>query len=207
MYALINTHIKEVLKTIKPSHISEYEWLIQNLGNCGTPTYRSRYKQYWRMNAARLHETYCDAYFQRLQAAKANRPTVGCVANELYDIPTHSNGRQGLQFTFASQLVHMTDPAAPIYGSMVAAFYFFEEPDRNLPLGQRISALSGFHAYLEQEYRRVLANKLLAPAITAFRQKFVPSAFTDEKVIDSLIRAFVALLRNGGLKSGQIVYG
>ncbi len=141
-----------------------------------------------------------------LQAAQANRPLFGNLAQQLYNTPTHGNGRQSLQCSFATKLLHMVNPNAPIYDSLVAAFYFFQEPGRNKPLGQRIAAYVAFHTFLAEEYRRILANGLLAASIQAFRQQFNPQHFTDEKVIDSLLWTYVALLRSGGVTSGTIIY-
>jgi len=52
----------------------------------------------------------------------------------------------------------------------------------------------------------VLNGGLLATAIQEFRLKLNPQHFTDEKIVDSLIWAFVGLLRKGALPKGQIVY-
>jgi hypothetical protein len=206
MYDLINGHIQAILGTIPQSHVTEYDWLIQNLGQCATPQYQGRYKNYWRLNVARLSANYCNVYFQALQTAQLNPPTVGNLAQQLYNTPTHGNGRQSLQFSFATKLLHMVNPNAPIYDSLVAAFYFFQEPGRNLALTQRIAAFAAFHAFLAQEYRRILANSLLGVSIQAFRQRLNPQQSTDEKVIDSLLWAYVALLRNGGVSNETIIY-
>jgi hypothetical protein len=66
--------------------------------------------------------------------------------------------------------------------------------------------LVAFHGFLTQEYARVLNGGLLASAIQEFRLRLNPQHFTDEKIVDSLIWAFVALLRKGALPKGQIVY-
>jgi hypothetical protein len=86
------------------------------------------------------------------------------------------------------------------------AFNFFQEPRRNLVLAQRIDALAAFHTFLGQEYQRICANNLPGVSIQAFRQQFNPVHFTDENVIDSLLGAFVALLRKSGVTNGTIIY-
>ena len=105
-----------------------------------------------------------------------------CFVSDIYKIPTNKSGRQSLQISFATKLLHMVNPTTPIYDSMVAAFYFFDEPGRKQPL------------------------QLLSPAIQSFRRRFSPQHFTDEKVIDSLLWAFVSLLRNGAVVQGTVVY-
>lgn len=207
MYNLIDTHIQTILNTIPQNHVTEYDWLIQNLDQCGTPEYQARYRKYWRLNTAQLSANYCNDYFQSLQSARLNPPTAGNLAHQLYATPTHKGGRQSLQFSFATKLLHMVNPNTPIYDSMVGAFYFFQAPGPKIALPQRVAALVMFHNYLGQEYQRICANNLLAVSIQAFRQRFNPHHFTEEKVIDSLIWAFVALLRDGGITNGTISYG
>jgi hypothetical protein len=205
MYDLINNHVQIILATIPQNHVTDYDWLIQNLPQAGTPQYQADYQNYWGMNAARLNAAYRGIYFQALQAALANPPILGNLVQELYQTPTHANGRQSLQFSFATKLLHMVNPNSPIYSKEVAAFYFFQEPDHALQ--QRIDELVDFHNFLSSnEYTRVLTNGLLTFSIQAFRAQFNPQHFTDVKIIDSLIWAFVLLLNNGALMNGQIIY-
>ena len=63
-----------------------------------------------------------------------------------------------------------------------------------------------FHSFLAEEYARVLKGGLLNVAIQEFRLRLKPQHFTDEKIVDSLIWAFVALLRKGALPKGKIAY-
>ena len=63
MYNLINTHIQAMLGTIPKSHVTEYDYLIQNVNQCMTPDYQIRHRKYWRLNAARLSANYCNVYF------------------------------------------------------------------------------------------------------------------------------------------------
>lgn len=206
MYHLINKHIQAVLRSIPRNHVTEYDWLRQNLNLCGTPPYQTRYKNYWRLNAARLSANFCNVYFQALQAAKTKCPEAGRLTQRLYATPTHENGRQGLQFSFATKLVHMVDPTTPIYDSLIAGFYFWQEPSRKLSVAQRVAEFTKFHVFLTNEYRRILRQNLLSTSIQNFRNHFSPRHFTDEKVIDSLLWAYVALLRNGGITNGTVIY-
>lgn len=207
MYRLINGHIVQILDSINNDHISDYDWLVQNIQQVANPLYQTRYKTFWRLNAARLSPNYCGVYFQRLQdGLNNNPPQIAELANELYLIPTHNNGRQALQFSFCSKLCHMLNRQIPIYDAMIRDFYFFTEPDRGLPLPQRINEYAQFHQFLTQEYNRILAQGLLAQSIQAFRQHFNPQHFTDIKVIDSMIWAYVSILKNGGVMNGIIHY-
>ena len=203
MYHLINNHIQQILQSILPDHVTEYDWLVQNINNVETPDYQGRYRKYWAINVARLSTNYCQVYFQHLQnGLNGNQPQPGNLANQLYQIPTHRNGRHSLQFSFCSKLCHMLNTQMPIYDAMVRDFYFFAEPSRQLNMQQRVNQYIQFYQFLVSEYNRVLNNNLLCTSIQSFRQQFNPQQFTDQKIIDSLIWAFVSLQR----RSRAVIY-
>jgi hypothetical protein len=128
MYDLINAHTAVILQYSKlQSDVRDYDWLVQNLPQVAGAQFKAKYKVYWRMNVARLSPAYYNVYFQSLQSARLNPPTLTAVAANLYTTPTNAKGRS-LQFSFATKLLHMVNPKTPIYDSEVAAFYFFEEP-------------------------------------------------------------------------------
>jgi hypothetical protein len=210
MYGLINQFAQTVVGTIPREHVTDYEWLLQNVGKASTPDYQKGYRRFWAMNAAQLSPAFYAAYFGTLAAAVSQPPTLSSVAQTLHAASARQNGQKSLQFSFATKLLHMTNPRLPIYDSQVAAFYFFAEPDRNPKdlndLQRRLSEFVTFHDFLKQEYARVLKNNLLAPAIQDFRVRLSPQHFTDEKIVDSLIWAFVGLLWKGAVQKGQIVY-
>lgn len=210
MYNLINQYSQPVVGTIPRQHVTDYEWLIQNVGQANTSGYQSRYRRFWAMNAAQLSPAFYAAYFGTLAAAVSQPPTLSSVAQTLHAASTRQNGQKSLQFSFATKLLHITNPHLPIYDSQVASFYFFVEPARNPKdpndFQRRISDFVTFHDFLKQEYARVLKNNLLATAIQEFRSRLNPKHFTDEKIVDSLIWAFVGLLWKGALQKGQIAY-
>jgi hypothetical protein len=156
------------------------------------------------MNAARLSPAFYTAYFGALIAAKNQTPTLSNVAQILHAASARESGQKSLQFSFATKLMHMTNPYLPIYDSQVTAFYFFQEPSTILQ--QRINGLVAFHVFLTHEYARVISGNFLAIAIQEFRDRLKPRNFTDEKIVDSLIWAFVALLRKGALPRRQVVF-
>jgi hypothetical protein len=190
-YEEINDNIDHILHAISPSHVAQYDWLIQNIHQIAEPEYQRRYKTFWRLNGAGLSQNYCHAYFQYLQAGLDNNALhLNILAHELYQIPINTN-RQALQFSFCTKLCHMLNREIPIYDSRIRIFYNFVEPIRELPVVQRIDGYVQFHQFLINEYNRVLNEGLLAPSIQAFRQHLGPQHFTDIKVIDSLIWAFI----------------
>ena len=203
MYNLVNQFAKEIVSTIQPNHVTDYEWLLQNVGEVNASSYRTKYRNYWAMNAARLSPSFYCAYFNALHTAPTQRPTLSNVVQLLYNASTTRIGKKSLQFSFATILLHMRNPRLPLYSSEVTAFFFFQ-----LPTGegkQRITKFLAFHDFLIREYARVLKNGLLAGAIQEFRLGLRPRHYTDEKVVDSLLWAFVAHKRT--LLKKQIVYG
>lgn len=207
MYNLINQFAQTVVSTIaiKPAHVMDYEWLLQNVGQATQSSYQKKYREYWGMDAAQLSPAFYTAYFGALNSARTNTPTLTSLVQALYAASARKKGQKSLQFSFTTKLLHMANQHIPIYDSRIAAFYFFATP-ANKTLQRRINRFVSFHNFLIGEYARVLQNNLLATAIQEFKRQLKPQHFTDEKIIDSLIWAFVGLLRKGALMNGQIVY-
>jgi hypothetical protein len=204
MYYLINVHIQALLETIDQVHIENYDWLIENIHQVADIEYQRTYRVFWRMNSARLSEEYCAAYFNILQDQIEN-PNLDFAAlvNELNIIPVNANGHRP-QFSFATKMLHMVNQQLPIYDSLISAFYFFEPYCRDLP--ERVNEIAAFYEFLQVEYLRIQNEGFLNPSIQAFRNYFAPQHFTDAKVIDSLIWAFVDFLYDGGIFNGQVNY-
>lgn len=206
MYRLLNRHVEKVLGNLKQDDVSTYNWLITNRNLTATDQYQKKYKLFWRLNAARLSEKFCGTYFGELDIALQKPPQLADLVLKLHKTPTHKNGRNSLQFSFVTKLLHTANPKLPIYDSLVAAFYFFEEPNSVLDLQKRVNRYVSFHKFLTEEYSRILKQGLLQKPIFEFRKKFNAQHFTDEKVIDSLIWSFVSLLQKGSLIDGKIMW-
>ncbi len=69
MYDLINHFAQTVVSTIPPEHVTDYEWLLQNVGQASTLDYQKRYRRFWAMNAAQLSSAFYATYFNTLVAA------------------------------------------------------------------------------------------------------------------------------------------
>lgn len=206
MYRLINDFAQPVVDRIPRAFLPNYQWLVQNADRADQLSYQKEYRRFWAMNAAQLSPAFYRAYFRLLKGNKKKTPNLGDAVNTLYNAAVRRNGDRSIQFSFATKLVHMANPHLPIYDSRVADFYFFESPARSLSLKQRIGKFLDFHTFLMQEYRRVLEQGRLTVAIQEFRRQFNPQHITDEKIIDSLIWAFVTLLNDGGIPNKTVVY-
>jgi hypothetical protein len=196
-----------VLNSIPPKFVEQYDWLAGKFGEAPISEYRSRFISFWAMGQARLGEEFYKIYFDTLRAPAESTLNLEEVVRALHDASANSIGRRSLPFSFATKLVHMRNRRLPIYDSQVAAFYFFQTPSAALPVSERIERLMKFHRFLVAEYGRILDQNLLARPIETFRDRFAPKSFTEERIIDSLIWAFVGLLHKDALLEKGIIYG
>lgn len=189
MYVLINQHIDALLGSINfQTDIRPYICLLQQLPSVDVSThaeFQREYRRYWQLNPARLGNEYLTAYFSHLEQLKSHpeHATVEGIARHFLPMPTHSNGRRSLQFSFASKLAHMLCPDRPVYDSMVQHFFFLPSGDENEDPEKQFARLLMSYAFLRDEYRRVLQRNLLAPAVVKFRGHFqVDNSYTDIKI-------------------------
>jgi len=113
MYDHINHYAQMVVGTIPPEHVTDYEWLVLNVGQASTPDYQKRYRRFWAMNVAQLSPAFYATYFSTLAAAMSQPPTLSSVAETLHAASARKKGQKRLQFSFATKLLHMTKSALP----------------------------------------------------------------------------------------------
>jgi hypothetical protein len=207
MYHLINENAALVIDSIDQKHIESYDYLMANLGSCHTEDYQKRFKYFWKINLARANKEFVDFYFEMLQELYQGADfDVEHIASELYRIPLNNSGRNTLQFSFSTKMLHMVNPNLPIYDSMVRDFYFFKEPNSKLSIDIRLEQVVGFYDFLKAEYSRILKEALLEETIQLFIEKRKPAHFTKEKIIDTVIWGFVACLNGGALVVNKMSY-
>lgn len=213
MYQLINDHIDAILDAIQPeTAIDPYNELMEALQVVDVSNdsqFRSTYSQYWGLNAARLSDHFQDVYFRSLEALKAgtNNAEVAAVATELLKTPTGNKGKQSLQFSFSSKLVHMIHPQMPVYDSTVERFFFLPGTETLSKPHRKLDRLLKSYNFLILEYQRILDNEILSQSITRFRNKYQNTeTWTDVRIIDTLIWQFVSFMRNGDANSREILY-
>jgi hypothetical protein len=213
MYRLIVQHTDLLLDSIDARRdVEPYVQLLKDIQrvNVGTDLdFQRRYRNYWGMNAARLSESFLKGYFEFLEAAKLDPGVeVETAVRHIAGFPSHGNGRQSVQFSFGSKLVHMVRNKQPVYDSMIERFYFFPASRAGEAIDVKIGRLMQSYRFLEREFQRVLEHGLLAKPIEAFRAKFpAEQRYSDAKVVDTLIWKFVEVLGKGGIRSGSIAYG
>lgn len=211
MYHVINAHIPQVLNAIRDEQdVRPYIWLKKKFPIVNVRVnaeFQAKFRRYWR---PRVSNAFLGSYFSLLEKYKyedRDDINIKAVVFELYKIPTHSNGKQTVQFSMASKFVHTLRSHSPVYDSNVDAFYFFPPGPQNEHGKEKIQRLLLAYQFLVREYERILNRGLLSQAISEFRERFDPNlVFTDEKVIDILIWRFVTLLQKGGLRDGRVSY-
>ena len=210
MYRLINRNAPAVAQALgRIGDLGEYLLLRTDLVSHGKavapPELQRAYRKYWRMNVARLAPSFYQQYFALLAEYQAAGSTDVERATRVISGPGGAD--YGLQFSFATKLVHMVDPRVPVFDSFVASFYFFTPPATDRPFEERLSALLSFHRFLTFEYARVLEHRLLAPAIKVLRSdRRLTASVPDERLIDWLLWAWVSLLRQGAQFRGEAMY-
>ncbi len=205
MYSLINQNVGLILDQLSSKDTEAYSWLMANLASTNVSSnaaYQSKYRNFWVMLYP--SQTYCQAYFrllQRLKGSKSIDPVAVCQALRL-----DSKGKSGndiIQFSFATKLAHMTNPDLPIYDHMIRQFYFLPTPAGDLAFDARLAGYLASYSFLKDEYRRVIADGLLARAIQEFRRVFPMCEHSDVKVIDWLIWWFVKMAESGAFQLGS----
>lgn len=205
MYHIINIYADSIISSISANHINDYDWLQENKHRINDSEYQRKYKAFWSLNAARLSDSFCEYYFELFEETINNNLNIEEVTEKLYCKHTHKE-RKSLQFSFASKLLHMTNSKLPIYDSMISDFYFFRERNGNKSLKERLPDLSNFYLFLNTEYDRILNDGLLELAINKFRGALLPKFFSDQKVIDSLLWAFLSMQKGHGLSDKKMLY-
>jgi hypothetical protein len=209
MYRLINEHADAGVKALDSiGDIEQYRGLRRDLvadsRNVQQPAFQRAYRQYWRMNAARLDEDFYHRYFRLLAETQSSGVAdIKAIATEL----SRHASRDGLQFSFATKLAHMVDPRIPVYDSFVAAFYFYLPPSSTKSKSERLTDLFAFHGFLVREYDRIISKGLLGPSIARLRAtRGLDKTVPDQRVIDWLLWSWVSLLRKGSQPSGTALY-
>ncbi|MCL5278804.1 MAG: hypothetical protein M1376_02725 [Planctomycetes bacterium] len=199
MYRHINRNVEPVLVLLrKQNHVRDYDNLMDDFAKTNVANDRQFQKNYvgfWRLQG--VNNAWRQNYFNLLQTIKSRgdldlqqQPQLlRHVCNETRGT---RGGKESLEFVFATKLVHMVDPTSPVYDDRVRAFYFLPDLSNGGGFERRIPLCLEAYNFLVREYDRIIKNGLLCHSIHRFREELHPDEkFTDVKIIDSLIWAFV----------------
>jgi hypothetical protein len=210
MYICINQNIETVLSEIPKRHGTDYQWLTETLKNTDVSRnveFQRKYRSYWVMRYISPDSQFNQMYFSILEKLKNNKNLdFRTVAEQLNSIPHDSEGkRSSFHFSFISKLLHSIDNSSPIYDSMIKDFFYLPGIDGS-NIEKKIKQSEIILNFLSKEMARIKSEGLLKEAINQFKKRFQLSSFSDYKIIDSLIWAFVKSARNGGFLNGQLKF-
>jgi len=212
MYQFINENIAKVLDTVDRKRDIDPYLKMAEMFSAGSVfdnyEYKTTYRKYWQLNAARLSDSYCNHYFQVMEDYR-HKDQIGieAVVKALYEVPSNSKGIKTIQFSFATKLLHTIDNTRPVYDSLVGDFYFFPQIKPSWKYDKKLSAYIHAYDFLLREYKRVLVKGLLSESLQKFRERFrLPHAYTDQKIVDTLLWKFSSYARTGAITLGKIQY-
>jgi hypothetical protein len=212
MYRIINDNIYSIIDTVnRRRDIEPYitlQSIFQNGSILNNGNYKTIYRSYWQLNAARLSDNFCEHYFQVLEKYRSREDRdINKVVKELYEVSSNSKDKKTLQFSFATKLLHTIDNTRPVYDSLVADFYFLPQIKPTWKFDKKLSAYQKAYEFLQKEHQRIIDNNILSAAISKFRAHFdLPVTYTDQKIIDTLLWKFTSFLRAGAIRESKIKY-
>jgi hypothetical protein len=208
MYSLLNRYKNLIIESFNyKDDIEPYLQIMMSYKNKMIDnTFISIYKKYYKLNAARLSNTFLDQYFDILKY-DINKDVYE-IAEKLEQIGCNSANDRKVHFSFFSKLKHTIDNENPIYDNFIASFYFFPVINTNWSVGKKIESYKENYEFLKYEYSRIIRNDLLKETINLFNTKIENSAqIGSTKKIDFLIWKFVSLLKSGKIRDKEILFG
>lgn len=149
-------------------------------GNIENLEFECVYKDFYKMNMARLTDNFFKEYFELLASNKID------LKNFLRKL---ENKSRGIQFSFVTKLLHTKNNNLPIYDSLVGKAMGLKVIGKNKD--DKIKSCCEVYKTLQQNYYELLNNKTVKKIILDFRNKFNcdEKKMSDTKVLDSLLWA------------------
>lgn len=154
VYDLIARHSAMLITELQRlTDVGRYQRLLSSLREssgavAANAVFQKEYRNYWRMNVARLSPAFYTQYF-RILAESSQSGSVDLQETSLALM--RADDKQTLQFSFATKLGHMADPRLPVYDSFVASFYSYQAPSPEGPAAVRLTDLLEFYGFLRDE--------------------------------------------------------
>jgi len=209
MYRFINESAYTLLQTFNGSSVQRY------FGTLSENRDKRDFKSFYGMNAARLSDSFCNAYFELLDSKKINGKSITfnaenasedaiLIADYLETIPCNNKGDHKIHFSFATKLLHTISQNCPIYDSRIADFYFFPYIAPSVSKEQKLSRYKKCYEFLIAEYKRIKAENLLSGTISLFCRKITDFAKMNfVKQVDFILWHSSSELRKGILLENQ----
>jgi hypothetical protein len=210
MYRLINKHCDQIIAQLdRDRDVARYTQLRSQLlsGVIDVTTnisYQRLYRDYW--SVQRRNPEFCRRYFHLLaKSLSSGQPDIEAIVRDLEN--ASGDGKSSLEFSFATKIANMIDPRVPVYDSLIAAFFFYVKPDSTKSFDERLKSHQEFHAFLKDEYRRIIDAGLLTPSLEKFQFRFSAlGPVCNERIVDWLIWTWASQLRGGARRVGTLLY-
>ena len=141
------------------------------------------FKSYWRIDNAGWSDKMKKQFFILLSEKQAD---LKIILSELYKIPT-LRGKNSIQFSFATKLLHTINNDSPIFDSMVGKIIKMDVKGNNKD--EKINSCIEIQNYLKESYKKLITDAKIQQAISDFRTKFGVEIkeMSDTKILDSII--------------------
>lgn len=176
----------EILSNIVPESIAVYlflknEYAKDDIGN--NTVFQFVFRSYYSLDGAGLSSKWKKHFFELLEQQEDSLRTI---LQRLYRIKTLT-GRNTVQFSFATKLLHTLDNTKPIFDLKVAKV--IGETVTGVNENTRIESCIRIYKRLEYIYRTLLKADKIKRVIRKFRKKFHinEEQIEDLKILDFII--------------------
>ena len=142
------------------------------------------FRSYYGLDNAGLSDEIKSRFFELLAQKQTN---LELILSELYEIPT-LKGKNTIQFSFATKLLHAINNDKPIYDRNVGEIIDKQVEDSSYSKDKRVRSCIEIYNFLEKLYLNMLHDERITNIISKFRSKF---KVDDKKISDTKVLDFI----------------
>ena len=210
----INNNAYQIISNLDKESISVYEFLQNRFDNSITHSdnfFQFVFRSFYRLDNAGLSKQFKEVYFSLLEKYKNGKYSsdncfvIKDIVHELAKYPTLKqekvlSSKGSLQFSFATKLLNIISPAAPIYDSEVRLMFGFRDCSNIVDFENRLDRLCEYYKVIQKIYETALKYNSLGPTLIEFDYQF-----KDYSNIPSIKKLDFIFWSAGKLKSkGQL---
>ncbi len=184
----------EILSNLDFESIAVYSFIKNEYDKGNIPdnlVFQFVFRSYYRLDSAGLSDGIKNHFFKLLAEKQIN---IRIILSELYEIPT-LKGKNTIQFSFATKLLHTIDNNKPIFDSEIAKLIKLKQDgsDKDTKIQSCIeiyNSLEILNTELKEDYE-------IKKVISRFRSKFnVYEEISDAKALDFIMWSLGKLRTN-----------
>lgn len=182
----INNNAYKIISNLDKESISVYEFLQNRFNNSATHSdhlFQFVFRSFYRLDNAGLSKHFKEAYFSLLEKYKNGKYSadycfvIKDIVYELAKYPTLKqekslSSKGSLQFSFATKLLNIISPAAPIYDSEVRMMLGFKDCSYIADFEKRLDRLCEYYKVIQNIYESALKDGSLEPTLIEFNYQF-----------------------------------